>query len=254
MGDNLQWAANRRFYLFLSHILAQQNGIVIPVNPAYDSPRFPMKTPSLAPCVQPLSRKHQRVGEKGTLKFLIAFTLIELLVVISIIAVLASLMFPVMKGVSTAAKRTSAKNDVVQLVNAMKSFYVEYGQYPNIAGISGAAKNATDNEKVMKVLLGADATINTRQIRYLEVSNTSSKSKSGLAGTTGTSGAWQDPWGNPYLIFWDYEYKGTVTIGGLAGTPVSPYDGKTLAMSVAAASKGEWVTGTVTGSNSVISW
>src|SRR5437016_6511712 len=65
----------------------------------------------------------QRRDERG-------FTLIELLVVIAIIAILIGLLFPAFSAVQNQAKRTQAKNDVTQIVNAVNAYYTEYGQYP----------------------------------------------------------------------------------------------------------------------------
>src|SRR5215813_14592343 len=62
-----------------------------------------------------------------------AFTLIELLVVIAIIAILIGLLFPAFRAVQDQAKRTQAKNDLTQIVNAVNAYYTEYGKYP-IAG------------------------------------------------------------------------------------------------------------------------
>src|SRR5438309_11253393 len=58
------------------------------------------------------------------------FTLIELLIVISIIVILAGLLFPAFRGVQDQAKRTQAKNDLTQIVTAANAFYTEYGKYP----------------------------------------------------------------------------------------------------------------------------
>src|SRR5213594_3515356 len=62
-----------------------------------------------------------------------AFTLIELLVVIAIIAILIGLLFPAFRAVQDQAKRTQAKSDLTQIVNAVNAFYTDYGRYP-IAG------------------------------------------------------------------------------------------------------------------------
>src|SRR5437868_12967047 len=59
-----------------------------------------------------------------------AFTLIELLVVIAIIAILIGLLFPAFRAVQDQAKRTQAKNDLTQIVNAVNAFYTDYGKYP----------------------------------------------------------------------------------------------------------------------------
>ena len=58
------------------------------------------------------------------------FTLIELLVVISIIAVLAGLLLPVVSSVTQNARKTEAKSTEQQIVAAVKNYETEYGQYP----------------------------------------------------------------------------------------------------------------------------
>ena len=68
-----------------------------------------------------------------------AFTLIELLVVIAIIAILIGLLFPAFSAVQNQAKRTQAKNDLTQIVNAVNAYYTEYGKYP----IAGTAADTT---------------------------------------------------------------------------------------------------------------
>ena len=70
-----------------------------------------------------------------------AFTLIELIVVIAIIAILVGLAFPVFQGVQNQAKKTQAKNDLVQIVTAVNAFYTEYGKYP-IATTNNALTDA----------------------------------------------------------------------------------------------------------------
>src|SRR6266700_3506295 len=59
-----------------------------------------------------------------------AFTLIELLVVIAIIAILIGLFFPAFSAIQKQARKTQAKNDLTQIVNAVNAFYTEYGKYP----------------------------------------------------------------------------------------------------------------------------
>jgi len=168
-----------------------------------------------------------------------AFTLIELLVVIAIIAVLAGLLFPAMGSVREQARKTSAKNDVVQLVNAVKNYYVEYGKYPNPSGGTGDISLASANNTLMTILIsGSSITNNTRGIRFLEVpkakDQTPANAKSGLD----SSNDWRDPWGNPYLVFIDGNYDGQVTVSGLDDATNAYYKNPTLDVGVAAASKG----------------
>src|SRR5688572_15449697 len=64
-------------------------------------------------------------------RYKVAFTLIELLVVIVAVAVLMGLAFPVFQGVQNQAKKTQARNDLIQIVTAVNAFYTEYGRYPS---------------------------------------------------------------------------------------------------------------------------
>ena len=50
--------------------------------------------------------------------------------VIAIIAVLIGLLFPAFRAVQDQAKRTQAKNDLTQIVNAVNAYYTDYGKYP----------------------------------------------------------------------------------------------------------------------------
>jgi len=181
------------------------------------------------------------------------FTLIELLTVIAIIAILMGLLLPALNSAKTAAKKAQAKNDLTQLVTAVKGFYTDYGVYPIDPSKAGTA--GTDLEygapsgsyppiaDVVNVLradpnndpLSSGTTplsINTRQQIYLDVpfvkNSTVPKSgliagiTSGAATTTSNGGAlhigdWVDPWGNTYIICIDADYNGYTqgnTIGG----------------------------------------
>lgn len=60
-----------------------------------------------------------------------AFTLIELLAVIGIIGVLAALLIPAIKLALQKVEIAQAQNDVKNIETAVKSFYTEYGKWPN---------------------------------------------------------------------------------------------------------------------------
>jgi prepilin-type N-terminal cleavage/methylation domain-containing protein len=60
-----------------------------------------------------------------------AFTLIELLAVIGIIGILAALLFPAIKLALQKAEIAQAQNDIKNIETAVKSFYTEYGKWPN---------------------------------------------------------------------------------------------------------------------------
>src|SRR2546430_10906425 len=113
-----------------------------------------------------------------------AFTLIELLVVIAIIAILIGLLFPAFKAVQNQARKTQAKNDLTQIVNAVNAFYTDYGKYPSSATGTDSCyawqvfnptfqpfNAALFNELRPCTASGppgpAAATLNTRQIVYI---------------------------------------------------------------------------------------
>jgi len=59
-----------------------------------------------------------------------AFTLIELLVVISIIVILAAMVFPIMNRVSVTQAKAVAKSQLFQMDTAIKAYQSKYGFYP----------------------------------------------------------------------------------------------------------------------------
>jgi prepilin-type N-terminal cleavage/methylation domain-containing protein len=156
-----------------------------------------------------------------------AFTLIELLVVIAIIAILVGLLFPAFKAVQNQARQTQAKNDLTQIVNAVNSFYTDYGKYPLAAGITtdyayGPGGNLTTNETLFTELRGCTgnvgscpgaATINTRQIVFIsppDVKNSASP-RSGIGIAAGNKGQYFGPWGNNYTVRIDGDYNNQTT-------------------------------------------
>ena len=175
-----------------------------------------------------------------------AFTLIELLTVIAIIAILMGLLLPALNSAKNAAKKASAKNDLTQLVNAVKQFYTDYGVYPvdpsaNVTGNSqdaewgdpGGARPISDIVNVLRADLvsgdtistGSNPTpisINTREVIYLDVpivkDLTNPKSGLGTGKETGNAngskgGQWYDPWGNTYECCIDSNYDGYTVVG-----------------------------------------
>jgi prepilin-type N-terminal cleavage/methylation domain-containing protein len=136
-----------------------------------------------------------------------AFTLIELLVVIAIIAVLAGLAFPAVNGAIEAARKTKAKNDVVQIVNAIKAYQTEYGKLPIY---DGKVDYQSDNDvlfnflRPMPGLDGDQKKMNPRLISFIEI-RVAKGDKDGLVG-----GVFTDPWGTPYKIRLDGDYNNQV--------------------------------------------
>ena len=59
-----------------------------------------------------------------------AFSLIEVLIVVAILALLASLVLPVVKGNKDKANYEVSKRNLWEVAKAMEKHYLEVGQYP----------------------------------------------------------------------------------------------------------------------------
>jgi prepilin-type N-terminal cleavage/methylation domain-containing protein len=176
-----------------------------------------------------------------------AFTLIELLVVIAIIAILIGLLFPAFSAVQNQAKKTQAKNDLTQIVNAVNAFYTEYGKYP----LATDDSIITNNAPLMNVLRAIDTANNPRQIVFISppnVKNTASP-RSGI----GSDGQYYDPFGTAYSLRIDGNYDNQLANPYTHDTGAGPL---TLNIGVIAWSLGKDQTlGTdFNASDDVISW
>jgi prepilin-type N-terminal cleavage/methylation domain-containing protein len=130
-----------------------------------------------------------------------AFTLIELLVVIAIIAILAGLLFPAGQSAINAAKKTTAKNQVVQIATAITAYETEYGRLP-------PGTFTTVNPTLVSILCTANDANNPRGLIFLEA-NTWKKGKGG----TNSSG-FCDPFSdaNVYSVALDTNYANTISV------------------------------------------
>src|SRR6266571_3629470 len=139
-----------------------------------------------------------------------AFTLLELLIVIAIIAILVGLLFPAFKAVQNQAKKTQAKNDLTQIVNAVNAFYTEYGKYPVATNDNTISNNADLFYSLRAVSAGANLNnaVNTRQIVFINPPNVkdTANPRSGI----GSNGQYYDPWGTPYRIAIDGDYNNDI--------------------------------------------
>jgi len=143
-----------------------------------------------------------------TSKARLAFTLIELLVVIAIIGILASLLFPAAGSAIDSARRTTAKNDVVQIATAVTGYETEYGRLP-------LPNKTTVDKDLVNILSGQSGnTNNPRQIVFMEFS----EAKKGRSGTN-SNGDYVDPWGAIYQIAFDDNNDHTIASAGKAPGP-----------------------------------
>ncbi len=151
------------------------------------------------------------------------FTLIELLVVIAIIGILAALLFPAAGAAMDAARKSKAKNDVVQLSIAVKAYQTEYGRSPVVGyggdeasegWFQGPETGSQYNKDIVKVLMGENVNgLNPRKVVFLETrpaKGTPDAPKDGVA----DDGMFYDPWGTPYAVKIDTEYDNWVEYYG----------------------------------------
>jgi len=130
------------------------------------------------------------------------FTLIELLVVIAIIAILAGLLFPAGQSAINSAKKTTAKNQAVQIATAITAYETEYGRLPSFAGTKLTAAN------IAMLCSTNDASNNPRGLIFLEVTTW----KNGKGGTN--AAGFCDPFGptNVYSVALDTNYDNQITV------------------------------------------
>jgi prepilin-type N-terminal cleavage/methylation domain-containing protein len=184
-----------------------------------------------------------------------AFTLIELLVVIVIISILIGLAFPVYQTIQNQAKKTQAKNDLIQIVTAVNAFYTEYGRYPTTETSDVYATYGTANNSgpLFNELRAKSTTLNTRQIVFISPPEDSSQLNP--KGKIGSDGQFYDPWGSAYSVRIDADYDNQVAnpFAGNVGAGPDP-----IRQGVIAWSLGKDLilgkNGKFTGSDDVISW
>jgi len=120
-----------------------------------------------------------------------------------------------MSAAKEAAHRTAAKNDVTQIVTAIKSFYTDYGVYPipqseTTPGGSTFGDGTFDNKRILDVLRNVDPSdqLNTRHVTYIDLppARDAGTPVSGI----GSDGNFYDPWGHQYIIRVDSAYSGVI--------------------------------------------
>ena len=142
-----------------------------------------------------------------------AFTLIELLIVIVIIAILASVAFPVTALVMEQARRSEANNEVTQIKNAISAYELEYSKLPFPPGNGGEGdlKLDTFQDYIICVLSGYNVDgLNPREKPFYQGkrakdAKTREKPKGGVFGTDEQLQL-ADPWGREYHIKIDSNY------------------------------------------------
>src|SRR5213078_3082439 len=164
-----------------------------------------------------------------------AFTLIEMIVVMLIIATLTALFMGAATSVFDRARRTQAKNDVIQIATAVNAFYTEYGRYPvtvtstatdaffgsgtTPAGCTSYGSNVVLLNVLRNITSDPNAVaLNPRQIVFLSPGG-AKNTVPPRGGIATIDNSYYDPWGSQYAIVIDTNYDNTIT------NPYSDTDG-----------------------------
>ena len=149
----------------------------------------------------------------------------ELLVVITIIAILAAMIFPVANGVLRKTRSTQAKNDAMQLRQAIETYFTEYRKFP-VRSTGGASSDQTmlSDNTLMDVLMGADGNqLNPRRISFFGGKKAKGDPPKGGVVLSGTGGGkLYDPWGQPFVVTIDTNRNDRVTDPGEGGGETIP--------------------------------
>jgi type II secretory pathway pseudopilin PulG len=112
--------------------------------------------------------------------------------------------------VQNTAKKTQAKNDLVQIVTAVNAFYTEYGKYPLPAGQSGdeytCGTTGISTKALFDALRGINPILNPRQIEFIKPADAKATPPRGGIGPQGDE-QFYDPWGKPYVVRIDADYN-----------------------------------------------
>ena len=121
------------------------------------------------------------------------------------LVVISGLFFPTIGSGPEAPEKSGARNDASQLSVAIKAFYTEYGRLPEVG-----AESVPVNRELMAILTGTDHQQNPRKIVFIEVPVAREKKGRWRFGIHPESGAWVDPYGNPYSVKFDTDYDGSI--------------------------------------------
>lgn len=139
------------------------------------------------------------------------FTLIELLVVIGIIAILASLAFPVTQSVLNRAYKLKAQAMVKDVQVAINNYLTEYNRLPQ-QGDTETPTPTDGSSQLIAILMGEASgqnSLNPRGIVFLNA-NVAKNNRGGIIDNGGAQISLVDQWGNPYYVVMDGNYDNKV--------------------------------------------
>ena len=139
------------------------------------------------------------------------FSFLHAIAVSAAVLISGALFFPSIVVCRPEPGFTRARNDVAQLVTAMKAYNTEYGRLP-LADRHGAFIDETSQALLLRVLQGLDHTANPRRVVFFEAqparrpSKWSKRLRYYHSELHPTSEAFLDPWGQPYRVLLDVDY------------------------------------------------
>ena len=142
-----------------------------------------------------------------------SFTLMEILAAISIIAILAALVIPVIGNAKLQAKRARARAEMDGLRVALRSYYQDYGCWAPTFGTTWADWSTMLNGNINPITGNAagtsdwSTTNNVRAIRFLEFKRDS----------VTPAGDFLDPFGGKYCFLTD---NGDIAVGRVGWSDV----------------------------------
>ena len=166
------------------------------------------------------------------------FTLVELLTVIAVIAILAGIAVPVVVGMQSKGRETSARADMSAIKMALTQFKADYSVWPQVSpdsSLTGSndllietpfspsstlskAEEAYDNITEALTYNKVDSSTpdnpssnygNKKKRRYLDPPAKTVETKNSKTGYYKL-----DPWGHRYNIALDWNYDGKINISG----------------------------------------
>ena len=160
------------------------------------------------------------------------FTLVELLTVIAVIAILAGIAVPVVVGMQSKGKETSARADMNAIKMALTQFKADYSIFP-VTGASGdtlyhagfSAPNTTNGDQAIDTVISHltliapkpgtgnapqdyTSTLNKKKRKYLDAPAKPVEALFEVNSTTNPKIGFMklDPWGRRYNIAMDTNY------------------------------------------------
>jgi prepilin-type N-terminal cleavage/methylation domain-containing protein len=202
----------------------------------------PLPVPSL---FRPLRRhlvslKTMKNDPYRSSRFRAGFTIVELLTVISIIAILAAMLLPVLAAAKKHAQKVQAKTEIQGIVTAIEAYDSAYGRFP-VSSFAQTNANpdftygfqTPDGSSKVVIFVGSLTVVSNAEVIAILMDNTNlangvnaghvknpqqtiflNAKMSGYdpsqpgqpEGGVDVTGVYRDPWGNPYVITLDLNY------------------------------------------------